>query len=276
MKRIAVAVFLSLLFAFTVSADLPVTIKFEAVNARSSYNPKPEDVELVVAVALAAHLRKQLPHWRFAGTREGGNSYNLSFCVVNTVGNGVGVEMEFRQGEAVEKSWDAVWLDPSAVVLDGFPPRKDVAKTLGDDILKKLIKTHRADLMSLMEEHVPIATGGYWMPVPGRTEEPRIVLPLPWSEYSSLNNSDFRIECTWPDRGVATLEAQSEMKSAIYASGGAKYQALAVTPLQRIFRKERKNIAEVLQEVLTLVPIRVYLAAIRDPIHLDIADGGGN
>jgi hypothetical protein len=277
MKRLAIGSLL-LLLTPTVLADVLVTVKIGSPVMQGRYNPV-KNTEMAIATELATVLPTYFRHWRYIAAAEAtSNDYALNFQIDRDAGNHT-FSVELQTRKEIADTWaPEIWMKAGELEAIGFPDSASAGKRIAAAIVKVLLAKNQKGIATQLRDSVPVATTAQWEHIFGRSEEPRIVLPLSWPGAKVHINSIFRVMCSWPGKtGLAELESQALATPADYddATSRSSYLALTLKPLQRLFDGEKKPVRLVAREVRKLQPLVVYLK-IDDPLGLALADGGTN
>jgi hypothetical protein len=214
--------------------------------------------------ALVAELRMRdsLRYWTFAPAAPH-QPVLLRFSIVERQPNEIKLLVdELVNGRSPTPAWavEIPWLKPADLNLRGYPGPRLVAQEIAA-ALAAFLSTQDEAFRQQIQKTAPLAVGGNW-----RTNHRspfEIVLPLSWDFYKPLRKSEFRLSCTWPERGVDNVDLRSFAtgESGSYVEDGARYSALVVIPRRRTYAGTEEDVGKVAQEVIQLRPHLVYLAA---------------
>ncbi len=257
----------TLLFAFSASASIDVHVTFRIdVPMMATRYADPVAVQNQIAEAIVGHLRRQLPQWQYTAVAPGANDYTLAFHVDARGGRHV-FHLALRKGARTYKTWDAVWLEPGELGLQGgYPDRRSVAQEIGARVAEKLLQP--PDAIFDQMKAVPLATTGKWLNPRGRQEDLRMVLPLRWEDSKVLVKAIMRIEC----EGSTTLRSEALDDGVDYPDPPRpSFKGLVVKPLVRIIGEETVSVRSAQREVRALKPIAVFLESI-SPLGMHMAE----
>ncbi|MBV8517024.1 MAG: hypothetical protein JO197_06410 [Acidobacteria bacterium] len=259
-----------------VKADVRVTFTIDSRPMKALYasavrGAKTADQE--IADALLPELHMRFPQWRYVTT--GPAISSLDFHVQSKATGEHTFSVVLTSGNRITR-WNSVWLTPGELdAQGGYPARAQVGTIIAARVAEKLLDANQQAIFENLRDNVPVVMGGQWLWAPGRREEPRIVLPLRWTEAKFLSASAFRVVCDWPNKQMkATLRSQALSVAAIYEDkvSRARYEALALRPLRRIVGEEDVAVGSVLREMDELTPFAVFLQTF-DPAGLQMAGG---
>lgn len=255
-------VLLSLFVASAAGADVLVTVGIESPQMMRRYTPRTAEVEQAIAAELAVKLPGYFRHWSYAGAPSASNQdYSLHFSIEKQGGDQV-VTLKLNAKGEVGGTWTGVWMPAGELAARGFPDRATAGAKVAKDIARLLLDKHQAEIAGRMKAKVPVATAAQWQRVVGRSEEPRLVLPLRWPGSRGLVNSSFLVKCVWRGKGPVELKTLALDTPALYddAASQSRYEALTLKPLMRIFGADRAPVVpRIAREVRKLEPIVVYL-----------------
>jgi hypothetical protein len=272
MNRIAASLLVSLLFPVVASAEVLVAVKIDSKAMMGRYTPRTAEVERAIASEIARRLPRYFRHWSYASAASvTTQDYALSFRIHKRGGDQV-VTMSMTAKDEIGGTWDAVWMPAGELAARGFPDRSLAGVRVATEIAEILLDQKQQEITSRMKQKVPVATAAQWQRVIGRSDSPRLVVPLRWPESQSFVNSKFRVKCDWPGKGPAELQTTALNEAADYddAISRSSYKALTLKPLMRIFERTSTPVGQVARELRKLKPIVVYLED-DDPMGLHIA-----
>jgi hypothetical protein len=264
MKRTLI---LSALLAASLQAEaqVRVSVKIDAPLMIAKYRPRTADAELAIATALARELPKYFSQWSFvpvARDQSEVRDFTLSFRIYEHLGAHMfGVEL-YAPAQRIN-GWNGLWMGPGEHLGRGFPGRVNAGKDLSAKIAELLLNAKQPDMFVEMKK-VPLATTALWLPVIGRREEPRLVLPLRWPGSRVLINAIIRIDCA----GTVYLRSQALDTPAFYDDRvSQRYEALVVRPLKHIAGQVETDVRNMRRKIMTMKPVAIYLET-PDPMAL--------
>jgi hypothetical protein len=211
--------------------------------------------------------RPRLEYWSFQpGSPPDGGARRtakprLQFQIVEPQNDQFQIQMTYSTPHTEYPSWNATWMEPGQLVVNGYPPIENLADKLFKIIQQQLLGQYEGTLRSFLVGSAPLATGGQW---DESSKDPRLILPLSWDRYSVLRRSQFRLECSWllqtDDADGELISRATNLSGEFQETQQRKYRAIIVAPeTWRLFDQTSPQPIKNIKKIRQLYPKRAYL-----------------
>jgi hypothetical protein len=263
--RLTVIVVLFLLSPRLTATPIDLRCYLRDTYLRADYKGKSIFVEKSLCEKLREHLARDpvLRAWDYVANGSGSGAA-LEFIVRSSENiEGTDLILRFVRPDVPPQSWEAAWRQPGdrSRVPDPLPEKApDVLAAAFERLLLKAFEAQIQDVL----KRVPIASAS-WLPYEGKGF-PRMVSSLSWRDHQGFRASLFRVSCKQhSDRENIEFESRGSDRPAPFAPEGTSkaFDALTLVVMYRL--PDRKVVQEIISDVLTLKPSRLYLVEYRPP-----------
>lgn len=233
------------------STTIKVQLAISSVILVSAYTKEElRSIEKGVSSRLMKWLQDNLTPWTYSTERGAPTNYLLEVVAGNGAPDEVLLDVSVSAGGQRLISWAVPLWGPGNLCC---PSSSDAIETAWAKVKRQVLQERAIDFKNSFFR-IPITERARWT-----TEEPhRIVVPLPWENYSFLRASSFTVSC-----GDKDLLSWPRLDPDEFPGGkGERFKALSLVPVRQIdrFRKHEEDVTpEALHRLFHIQPRNVFL-----------------
>jgi hypothetical protein len=246
------------LASFAAPQRMQVDVLIPSKAVKRTWSPMDETtIAAGLRMKMADELNKRFRFWDFANDGAAG-LFRFTFSIEDSQPNEISVSASLNVKNETRGKFSSVWRRPADLNIFGTQLPGTAVDDLSGVFNNLLLTKYAADIQMTLQKNAPIAEGGKWLdPQNGHF---RMVIPLEWSRYEEISQSQFKLECN--RRGVKlNLYSVGLGTKATYDGATPAFAAIVIEPVYLVEGANRDSKTRVrrAQQVLNLTARFIFL-----------------